>query len=418
MADTNTLQEVEINIDDFTGIGSENVLTPAMFKRDEVDTSVLSHFSSNSNVPDPLEEKKEEVKIEDKEEKTEPFEIPENLTEQLNEQEEIPEDKKAGRPKVETSGLVEYLKDKIEAKTFVPFNDYDEKTSVEDYLKNLSKKDLQSLMDENVKLIENKKEEEAPKKLFDSLPYELQAANDYWMKGGRDLKSIFNALGRVEEVRDLDPTVENDQEKIVEEYLRSTNSDWSSDEVKEQVSEWKDLGQIAKKASQLKPKLDKMKEQIVAYQLQQQEEVVEQRRDAANKYVKNVYDALLPGELGGTKLDPKTQTSLYNGLVRADYQSMSGGNTNRLGHLLEKYQYQEPNYQKIAKVLWLLEDETSFENALIQKGKNTQTGDIVRKLKTEEGNRSSSTSFDEGGSAARKTTFAIPKPGQNIFGRK
>ncbi len=416
MADTNTLQEVEVSLDDFTGVGGENIITPTVFKRNEVDTSELSTFSRDPGVPDPGEKTEvSEPKV--REDETEKFEVPADLTEQLNEEESETE-KKSGRPKVETSGLVEYLKDKIEAKTFVPFSDYDEKTSVEDYLKNLSKKDLHTLLDENVKLVETRKDEEAPKKLFESLPYELQAANDYWMKGGRDLKSIFNALGRVEEVRDLDPASEPDQEKIVEEYLRSANSDWSSDEVKEQIEEWKDLGQISKKAAQLKPKLDKMKEQIVAYQLEQQEVVVAQRKEAANKYVKNVYDALLPGELGGTKLDSKTQTSLYNGLVRADYQSMSGGNTNRLGHLLEKFQYIEPNYQKIAKALWLLEDEEGFENALIQRGKNAQTGEIVRKLKTEEGNRSSSTSFDEGGPATRKiSSNSIQKPGKSIFGR-
>lgn len=411
MADT--LQEVEINLDDFTGVGGENVLTPAMFKRDAVDTTELSTFKK-----EPYKEPEVEP-VEEKEESKETFEVPADLTEQLNNIEEgTPEEKSSGRPKVETSALIDYLKDKIESKSFVPFNDYDEKTSVEDYLKNLPKKDLYSLLDENVKLIADQKDEEAPKKLFEALPYELQAANDYWLKGGRDLKSIFNALGRVEEVRELDPSEEHDQEKIVEEYLRSANSDWSPEEVKEQIDEWKDLGQIAKKASQLKPKLDKMREQIVAYQLEQQEIALEQRKEAANKYVKNVYEALLPGELGGTKLDPKTQTSLYNGLVRADYQSMSGGNTNRLGHLLEKYQYKEPNYQKIAKVLWLLEDEESFENALIQKGKNVQSGEILKKLKTEEGNRSSSTAFDAGGSSARKTSLSIPKPGSSIFGRK
>lgn len=417
MSDTNTLQEVEVNLDDFLGVDGGNILVPSMFKRDEVDTSELSSFK-----PEPYKEEIPETtpsteEGEDKP-KAETFEIPADLNEQLNSTEEENTESKAGRPKADSSTLIEYLKDKIDSKAFVPFNDYDEKVPVEDYLKGLSKKDLQSLIDENVKLISDSKEAEAPKKLFESLPYELQAANDYWMKGGRDLKSVFNALGRVEEVRELDPSVENDQEKIVEEYLRSANSDWSADEVKEQVDEWRDLGSIAKKAAQLKPKLDKMKEQIVAYQLAQQEEVAEQRREAANKFVKNVYDALLPGELGGTKLDAKTQTSLYNGLVRADYQSMNGSNTNRLGHLLEKYQYQEPNYSKIAKVLWLLEDEEGYENALIQKGKNTQTGDIVRKLKTEEGNRSSSTAFEDKGSSARKTTISIPKPGSTIFGRK
>ena len=308
----------------------------------------------------------------------------------------------------------------INSNKFAPkydFDDYDEKTTVEDYLGGLSKKDLHALIDENVKIKEDKVKEDVPQQFFDALPQELQIAADYYLnKNGRDLKGLFQALGKVEEVRALDPEKESDQEQIVTQYLRNMNSDWEESEVKEQVEEWKDLGLIDKKAKSFKPKLDRMQEQTVQFQIEEQARQNEQRRQAAERYRQNVFEVLKPAEIGGLKIDSKKQNALYHGLTEANYKSMSGGNTNLLGHLLERYQYQEPNYSKIAKVLWLLEDEDGYEAALIQKGANKNTEATVKKLKTEQGNRSSTTAIEEGQNPSRVKNVIV-KPGKDIFKR-
>lgn len=421
MTESATLQNVEVNLDDFSGIDGGNILTPPQAKIFDRSESAFEKFAEaiqNGKTP-------EEKSLEDNPKDLPPveekkFEVPTDLNEQLANPDQIIEEEKekASRAKTDKSSTVDYIKSKIEAKDFVAFDDYDEKVPISEYLENLPNKDLHALIDENIKLKEEKLKEETPKQFFDSLPYELQVAADYWInKGGRDLKSLFSALGKVEEIRDLDIDKESDQEKIVEEYLRNANSDWTPEEVQEQLTEWKDLGQIEKKAKQLKPKLDRMKEQIVEYQLAEQEQRAQLQTQRAQAYVKNVYDALKPGEIGGIKLDSKTQTSLYNGLVRADYSSIGGGNTNLLGHLLEKYQYQEPDYGRISEVLWLLSDPDGFKNSLIKKGANIKTEEIVRKLKTEQGNRSSSTAFEDPTTNTSRVKGAIPKPGKDIFKR-
>jgi len=423
MQDVNTLSEVEIDLNDFGGLDGNSILTPApIFSRAVVDTSALNNF--NPKTDSVIEEKtKTEVAApignEEKEKETEQkFEIPVDLNDQLLDLENVPdEDPSIGRAKTSKDALVEYVKEKIDLKEFVPFDDYDDKVPVDEYLAGLSKKDLHALIDENVKIKENKVKEEIPQQFFDSLPEELQLAADYYInKNGRDLKGLFQALGRVEEVRSLDPENENDQEAIVVQYLRNANPDWETSEIQEQVEEWKDLGQIDKKAKMLKPKLDRMQEQTVQFQIEEQNRINEQRRLAAEKYRQNVYEVLKPAEIGGLKIDSKKQNALYAGLTEANYKSISGGNTNLLGHLLEKFQYQEPNYSKIAKVLWLLEDEEGYENALIQKGKNANTESTVKKLKTEQGNRASTSSGIEESSSS-KTRLTITKPGKDIFKR-
>jgi hypothetical protein len=112
------------------------------------------------------------------------------------------------------------------------------------------------------------------------------------------------------------------------------------------------------------------------------------------------------------KLDKKTQASLYSGLVQPQYPSVSGRPTNLLGHLLEKYQYVEPNYSLIAEALWLLSDPESYRSELKKQGKNSAVEQTVRQLKTEQARKSSYTYSEEEDQKPRK----ISRP-QNIFKR-
>ena len=416
------VQEVEVDLDGFPMVGAGSVAIPAeasIFKRD----SGIVEFPEATT---PTGKKAEEVK---------PTEVKAPAAEQqaslLNEildgasKEEIelaPEGTeppaKTGKPKIDKSAMIEYLKTKIESKDFTTFDDYDEKAPLEDYLGGLSNKDLSALVDENLKLKEESLKQAVPKQFYNSLPGDFKAAYDYIANGGQDLKGLYRALSEVREIKELDPSKEEDQAEIVQEYLKNANPDWSKEEVKEQVEEWKEGALLAKKASSFKPKLDRIKEDYVRYQLEEQQEFNKQRQEAAQTYIKNVTEALRPGEINGLKLDDKTQYGLYEGLTQAKFQSISGGNTNELGHLLEKYQYKEPNYALISEVLWHLKDPEAYRNALIQKGKNAQTEEISKKLKQTQGDRSSSSSFDEGGDATRTPgARKIQRQGGNPFKR-
>jgi hypothetical protein len=295
------------------------------------------------------------------------------------------------------------------------FDDYDEsKQDLEEYLGTLSEKDVDDLWQANIDNLKQEVASNTPKEFFESLPDELQYAAKYVMDGGQDLKGLFQALAQVEEVRQMDPADENDQEGIVRSYLQATNFG-SAEEIEEELSTWKDLGTLEKKAKQFKPKLDQMQEKIVQYQVAEQEARKQQQEEAAQTYMENVFHALKPAEINGLKLDKKTQAQLYSGLTQPQYPSISGRPTNQLGHLLEKYQFVEPNYPLIAEALWLLSDPEAYRQNLVKQGKNQAVEQTVRQLKTEQ-SRKASTSYDDDTKYQPQQTKKIARP-TNIFKR-
>jgi hypothetical protein len=412
------VQQVDLDIDSWLSApGAESIVTPAAETVKEPKANIFSKSGADLNFLDEEEDKKEETvaKKEDnvevpRETSTEKAaEVFDELTEQ--EIEEEPKTK-SGRPRTEKSGLVEFLKKRIESKEMFAFDDYDEsKQSLDEYLSGLGEKDVEELWQANVDNMKSEVASKTPQEFFESLPDELQYAAKYVADGGQDLKGLFRALAQVEEVRSLNPADENDQEGIVKSYLQATNFG-TEEEIQEELNTWKDLGVLEKKAKQFKPKLDQMQEQIVQAQLAEQEARKEQQEQAAQAYMQNVFETLRTAEINGLKLDKKTQAQLYSGLVQPQYPSISGRPTNLLGHLLEKYQFVEPNYSLIAEALWLLSNPDDYRQALVKQGKNQAVEQTVRQLKTEQSRKNISTVPDEEEQRTRK----LVRP-QNIFKR-
>ena len=396
-------QNLDVNLDEFLPMpGSDDILTGP-------ETSKTTVFSKPKDLDTTFLEAKEAVKNEEEnKDELKPAEleaVKEAISEIFDEEDDTP--KAAGRPKVDKSGLVDTFSKLIDEGLIVPFDD-------EKPLEEYSTKDWKELLQANFEDRENKIKQETPAALFGSLPEELQYAAKYVMDGGRDLKGLFKALSHVEEVRQLDPSDDNDQEVIARQYLRATQFG-TEDEINEEIDTWKDLGTLHKKASQFKPKLDKMQQEVVAYQLQQQEQFKQQQEEATHQFMDNVYHTLKDGHLNGVKMDKKTQAFLFTELTQPKYQSLQGRNTNLLGHLLERYQFVEPRYDLIAEALWLLADPDGYKNNLKTQGKTEAVQETVRKLKTEESRKVSSTQMieDEPQKPAKRT---IPRQ-QNIFKR-
>jgi hypothetical protein len=162
-----------------------------------------------------------------------------------------------------------------------------------------------------------------------------------------------------------------------------------------------------------------MQEKVVAQKLQEQELKKKQQENASQAYMKNVYETLKEGKLGDIKVDRKTQAMLYNGLVQPNYPSVSGTNTNLLGHLLEKYQFVEPNYALISEALWLLQDPAGYKAKIMDKGAQKSVEKTVRKLKSEQSNvggASLGVSQAEEESNRKTSKRKLPRP-TNIFKR-
>jgi len=320
------------------------------------------------------------------------------------------EDKTETRGRKKIDGITDVFNKLIKEDKIIAFDD--DKT-----LDEYTAKDWEDLINANLEESANEARRETPQKFFDSLPQELQIAARYVADGGQDLKGLFSALSTVEEVRELDVKKEADQEYIIREYLGATGYG-TAEEIAEEIEIWKDLGKLETQANKFKPKLDKMQEKVVAKKLEEQEIKSQQQQQASQQYMQNVYETLKDGSVGSIKIDKKVQSMLYNGLVQPSYSSISGKNTNLLGHLLEKYQFVEPNYPIITEALWLLADPDGYKAKIMEKGAQKSIEKTVRKLKTEQSNKAGS-SLGVGGNedTSKPTKKKLARGTNNIFKR-
>ena len=409
-----SVREIDLDIDSWLGApGADSIITPTEDKKDEK-PSVFAKPSTDLTFLD-KDEEEDENKVETPADEVK--DIVDDFTDPKDDEDKAPS--KGGRPKTEKSGLVEFFKKRIETGDMFTFDDYDEKTqTIDEYLSGLGEKDYEELWQANIDTLKNDIAAKTPEEFFESLPQELQAAARYVANGGTDMKSLFRALAQVEEVAALDPESETDQEMIIRQYLQTTGYG-DDDMIEDEITTWKDLGKLEQKAKQFKPKLDKMQEEQVAQQVARQELQKKKQEEAAQAYMQSVFEALRPGEINGLKLDKKTQATLYNGLINPEYPSISGRSTNLLGHLLEKYQYVEPNYALIAEITWLASNPEEYRAALIKQGKNEAVAQTARQLRTEQSKKSGSAQSLENDDDTRRgvsTKRTIPKQ-TNVFQR-
>jgi hypothetical protein len=375
--ETTTVEQVDIDLDNILGTpGAESIMLPedkkpSMFSKGNIDTSFLDKPENSDDKED-----KPSASFDDVLKDVDPADA--SLGSEVDDEPK----KTPGRAKVAKDGTVELVKKLIDAGKIIPFDD---EKPIDEYTLN----DFEELLDANFSEREAKVRESTPAEFFQSLPEELQVAAKYVSDGGQDLKGLFKVLSQVEETFELDPSEPSHQEKIVREYLTATNFGTAED-IEEEIDSWKDRGDLEAKANKFKPKLDQMQAQVVQQKLAQQEQMRQRQAQQAQQYMQNVYDTLKPGELNGVKLDRKTQELLYTGLIQPQYPSVSGRPTNLLGHLLEKYQYVEPNHGLIAEALWLLADPDAYKNKIREQGQKETVEKTARMLKTEEARKSSS----------------------------
>ena len=412
-----TVEKVDIDIDEVFGASADNVTLaeeepkkPNMFERPnpEADFSFTEKvekedwMDEEDVVPPEVVTKKTEAGI-----KAEGDEILDDISNE--EEEDVEESKVETRGRKPINGFTDVINKMVKSERLFAFDD-------DKPLDEYSAKDIEELLEANLEERANQVRRETPKQFFDALPNELKVAAQYVANGGTDLKSLFKTLAQAEETFEIDASSEAGQERIITEYL--TNTEYGTpEEIAEEIEIWKDLGKLEQQAMKFKPKLDKMQEKVVAQRLQQQELKQKQQAEASKQYMNNVYHTLKDGNLGNMRLDKKTQALLYNGLVQPAYPSVSGKNTNLLGHLLEKYQFQEPNYTLISEALWLLADPNGYKSRIMELGAKQSTEKTVRKLKMEQANKgTASLGVAEREKEEKPKKRTIPKP-TNIFKR-
>ena len=421
-----TVEQVDINIDELFAAApdADAIVTPEtkpknIFSKSEgVDMSFTEKKEEPKAEEPAVEEpkaeepKQEEEKVEEpeaKEEKKEETATLDDVLDSIDEEPTEEETKKRGRKKIE--GIADVFEKLIKSEKIVPFDD-------DKPLAEYSAKDWEELIDANLEEKANQVRKETPAKFFESLPDELKIAARYVFDGGKDLKGLFQTLAQVEETSTIDVKSERGQERVIQEYLSATGYG-TAEEIAEEIEVWKDLGKLEQQALKFQPKLQKMQEKVVASKLKEQDLKKKQQEQASKDYMENVYNTLKDGALNDIKIDKKTQSMLYNGLVQPNYPSVSGRNTNLLGHLLEKYQFVEPNYALISEALWLLQDPDGYKSKIMEKGAQKTIEKTVRKLKTEQVNSGGSSlgvEQKEDSTGKRTSRKKLPRQ-QNIFKR-
>jgi len=421
-----TVEQVDINIDELFAAApdADAIVTPEtkpknIFSKSEgVDMSFTEKKEEPKAEEPAVEEpkaeepKQEEEKVEEpeaKEEKKEETATLDDVLDSIDEEPTEEETKKRGRKKIE--GIADVFEKLIKSDKIVPFDD-------DKPLAEYSAKDWEELIDANLEEKANQVRKETPAKFFESLPDELKIAARYVFDGGKDLKGLFQTLAQVEETSTIDVKSERGQERVIQEYLSATGYG-TAEEIAEEIEVWKDLGKLEQQALKFQPKLQKMQEKVVASKLKEQDLKKKQQEQASKDYMENVYNTLKDGALNDIKIDKKTQSMLYNGLVQPNYPSVSGRNTNLLGHLLEKYQFVEPNYALISEALWLLQDPDGYKSKIMEKGAQKTIEKTVRKLKTEQVNSGGSSlgvEQKEDSTGKRTSRKKLPRQ-QNIFKR-
>ncbi len=426
---TNTLESkvetVDIDIDEMfnPGVGADSVTLPeenakpSIFSKPgkEADFSFTEESENTAEDDSDADDKENadgEIKKPEAKKEDNKAAGKELLDDLLDEDEDDgAEEKKEKRGRKPISGISDVFTKLIKEDKLVPFDDDKD-------LAEYSAKDWEELIEANLEEKANQVRRETPKQFFESLPEELQIAARYVADGGQDLKGLFSTLAQSEEKKSLDITNESHQEMIIKDYLQATGYG-NAEEIAEEIEIWKDLGKLEQQAAKFKPKLDKMQEKVIAQKLEEQQMRKQQQEQASHQYMENVYNTLKEGKLGDVKLDKKTQAMLYNGLVQPNYPSVSGKNTNLLGHLLEKYQFVEPNYNLISEALWLLSDPDGYKSKIMDKGASKSVENTVRKLKTEQANSGGSSlgvEAEEKSAARRASKRKIPRS-NNIFKR-
>lgn len=390
--DETRVQQVEINLEDILNTGAESIMTPddgeekkGFFSPVTVDTSFLD--KPFKKAPESQTEEGEQPNQETLSSENQSPETPtaeeggkvvsneDPLAFPSDNEFEDEEKNKGGRPTV----AVGALKSLIDKKLILPFED-DKK--LEDY----TQADIEELIEANIQQMQENISASMPQHFFANMPVEMQQAYHYIANGGTDLRGLFQSLASSNETYNLDIDSEAGQKHAIRSYLQATGFG-TPEEIEDEIYSYEDRGELEKKANQFKPKLDAMQEQIVNQKIAQQEQTYRRRQQEAAMYQENVYNVLEKGELNGLKLDNRVQNMLYSGLVQPNYPSVSGKQTNLLGHLLEKYQFVEPNHELIAEALWLLADPDGYRNELRSEGSIESTNNVARKLKTEQSNR-------------------------------
>lgn len=415
------MKEVDVEtMDELLGTSAATVIAPddasnkSVLSSTKVDTSFLDNNEEEEEDDDVVDDSSKNEDDDEEVSKQNAPKTEESLDDILDEDDDEDLDDDEGKSKGgRKPALVEAMSKLVEKGTLALFEDKED-------LSEYTTEEIVELVEANFANQLNDVAQKAPMDVFSKLDPKIQEVVAYNLNGGADVTSVLKNVTRSQEISKLDPSKEEDAERIAREWLTETNFG-TPEEIEEEISAYTDREELVKKANQFKPKLDKKAAEIMEKKLKQQEEKRKQAEEVQKQYAETIFNTLNKPDLNGLPLNNKIQTSLYNGITNtSQYQDRNGNKTNELGYLIENYQLNpKANKGVLLEALWLLKDPQGYrdqvQNIAVQK-KATQ---IKRELKTSEGKRkTASQKQGEEREVPKKRTAVKRKEGsRNIFSR-
>jgi hypothetical protein len=413
-----TAKEVEFqDMDELLGTKAATVIVPT----EESKRSVLENTDVDTSFLDKMDDEADDSKPTGATTPAKPKDELSNILDQDIQDDEDEDDSvddtasnrtaaKVGRK----PGLVEVI-DKLTKKGLLDL--FEDNQDISSY----TLEDIEELIESNIISKVNEVAQQAPLEVFGKLDPKLQDVISYALNGGTDISNVLKNVARAQEITDLSLDNDDDQERIVREWLRQLGS-YTDEEIEDEITTYIDSNNLAKKAAQFKPKLDKKQAEIMEKQLQEQDEKRKRAEEAKKTYAETIYNTLNRTDLNGLRLNNRIQTALYYGLTdTSHYQDREGNPTNELGYLLEKYQFgKEANPSLLVEALWLLKDPNGYRQSVLAVGQQQAHAKTYRSLKTAEGERmtSSSKQGEERNAPSRGTLQRSKNKGsRNIFSR-
>lgn len=420
-----TAKEVEFqDMDDLLGTKAATVIVPtedskrSVLENTDVDTSFLDKMDDDDTDSDDSKTTTQSTSTATAKPKDELSNILDKDIVEDEDEDDLKDDsssaprstQKAGRK----PGLVEVI-DKLSKKGLLDL--FEDNTDISSYTLD----DIEELIETNIIAKVNEVAQQAPLEIFGKLDPKLQDVISYALNGGTDITNVLKNVARAQEITDLSLDNEEHQERIVREWLRQLGS-YTDEEIEDEITSYIDRNDLAKKATQFKPKLDKKQAEIMEKQMAEQEEKRKQAEEAKKNYAENIFNVLNKPDLNGLRLNNRIQTALYYGITdTSHYQDREGNATNELGYLLEKYQFgKEANPSILLEALWLLKDPAGYRQSVQSIGQQEAHAKTYRSLKTAEGERmtSSSKQGEERNAPSRNTLQRNKNKGsRNIFSR-
>jgi hypothetical protein len=204
---------------------------------------------------------------------------------------------------------------------------------------------------------------------------------------GVDPRAYFEAMESQNFIEQYDIEDENNQERIVFEYMRMLEPDRDPNEIAEEINDLKDLNKLEKKADQAKAKLSAyyaQKQQQLEQQAIEQQQRMEYNRMQFTKTIEgSIQQAIQNGQIDNIPFDKRDEIELVKYITETPFQTRDGRPVTALYKDFVEAQQNPENILKLAKFLKSgLKVDSAIKKAVKEETKKLWDFGVTKKKRT------------------------------------